>query len=261
MHSMPKMFAVNVTTGTLNLLTPSQPLLRAVNNNNNNNGGKDGGDDFLLWLEEYANRLTRKEIDEGIMGSHPLDPKGITLYPRWIPTPSSPSPPPAVPLSSNTIPRCSHAVTRGVQVIASALYVPQANDQFGFIYSIRIRLLRPNDSNAVDGYLTPEERGFDTCQLRSRHWQICNTETGETNDVHGQGVIGMYPILEDGGYTDGGERLDGIFQYQSCTGPMRKGYFQGSLEFVPGRIDSPTGPPFQVELKPFLLDNEPTFIY
>ena len=139
-------------------------------------------------------------------------------------------------------------------------------DQFGFIYNIRIRLLQPHDNNTVaeeDGgiYLTPKERGFETCQLRSRHWQICNTETGESSDVHGQGVIGMYPILEEGGYTDGGERLDGTFQYQSCTGPMRKGYFQGSLEFVPGSIDSPTGPPFQVELKPFLLDNEPTFLY
>jgi hypothetical protein len=48
----------------------------------------------------------------------------------------------------------------------------------GFVYSIRIHLLTPQDSAE---YVSPEDRGFETCQRRFRPWQIVNDETGETN--------------------------------------------------------------------------------
>jgi uncharacterized protein affecting Mg2+/Co2+ transport len=256
LNRLPKLFAVNLNTGDLALLTPSQRLTRAVSVKANPTG-----DEFLIWLEEFARRLSSGLIGEGIMGSTPHDPVALTLFPRWRRGIAS-------PVTPQGIPECSYAVTRGVEVIASAVYAPQALHQFGFIYSIRVRLVAPNsgtvgrDDDGDDSkYQSPDERGFVTCQLRSRHWKISNYETGNEEDVHGEGVIGMYPLLREGGYTDAGYIFEGGFRYQSCTGPMRKGAFEGTLEFIPGSLNAPTGPPFHVELKPFLLTNEPSIIY
>ena len=186
------------------------------------------------------------------MGSTPHDHQSILLYPR-IPTNGSMS------TNGNTeeIQTVSRAVTRGVEVIASAVYLPQAmTSHFGFIYNFRIRLLTPND----DGYQSPSQRGFETCQLMSRHWKIYNSETEHTDHVDGEGVIGMYPILREGGYHDDGVSFEGTFSYTSCTGPMQ-GNFSGHLQFVPGTINEPTGPAFPVEVKPFALDMHPSFLY
>ena len=209
-------------------------------------------DAFLIWLEEYAHRLTTGRIGVGPMGSTPHDHQSILLYPR-IPTTGSMS----TSNNAEEIQAVSRAVTRGVEVIASAVYLPQAmTSHFGFIYNFRIRLLTPND----DGYQSPAERGFETCQLMSRHWKIFNSETEHTDHVDGEGVIGMYPILREGGYHDDGVSFDGTFSYTSCTGPMQ-GNFSGHLQFVPGTINEPTGSPFPVEVKPFALDMHPSFLY
>jgi uncharacterized protein affecting Mg2+/Co2+ transport len=255
LNRMPKLFAVNTKSGDLVLLTPSQRLTRAVKVNSSPNG-----DELLIWMEEFAHRLSSGQIGAGTMGSTPLDPFSITLYPRWPSTILSPA-------GAQGAPACSCAVTRGVEVIGSAVYAPQAIHQFGFIYSIRIRLVTPNDRNGIgdngdnSNYISRAGRGFDTCQLRARHWRITNFETGNIDQVNGEGVIGMYPIFREGGYTDAGDSFSSVFQYQSCTGPIRRGSFGGTLEFVPGTIASPTGRPFQVELEPFLLDDEPAIIY
>jgi uncharacterized protein affecting Mg2+/Co2+ transport len=81
--------------------------------------------------------------------------------------------------------------------------------------------------------------------------------------VDGEGVIGMYPVLREDGYENGGEFSPGVFQYQSCTGAMGStGSFGGHIAFVPGRLQSPTtGEQFMAELKPFLLDDKPNFLY
>mmetsp|Transcript_18351 Transcript_18351/g.45477 ORF Transcript_18351/g.45477 Transcript_18351/m.45477 type:complete len:505 (-) Transcript_18351:95-1609(-) len=256
MNRMPKIFAVNMGSGILSLLTPSQPKTRAIRD-----GCASPQEEFLVWMEEFTHRLTARTIGAGIMGCTPHDPASITLYPRW-------TNPPPVSSPEQSVPYCSYAVTRGVEVIASAIYAPQAVESFGYIYSIRIRLITPTsralrtgDHTDSSNYMSPSERGFETCQLNTRNWQISNFETGNTDSVHGEGVIGMFPLLREGGYTDDGHSFDGAFQYQSCSGPIKKGSFGGSLTFVPGSINQPTGPPFEVELKPFLLDNDPAILY
>lgn len=205
-------------------------------------------DDFLLWLEEYGRRLEIGEIGVGVMGCHPNDPASILLYPRL---------PRGATTITEGVQNVSRAVTRGVEVVASAVYAPQCMQQFGFIYSIRIRLLTPGE----EGYLSPSDRGFFTCQLNTRHWSITNDATGETDRVDGPGVIGMYPVLLEGGYIEDGEQCTGTFQYQSCTGTMQGGSFGGNIEFVPGRRNSPTGSPFNVELRPFALESRPSYLY
>jgi uncharacterized protein affecting Mg2+/Co2+ transport len=148
-----------------------------------------------------------------------------------------------------------------VEVVASAVYAPQGGNRFGFIYCIRLRLLQPGE----EGYQTEEERGFATCQLQSRHWRIANDSTGRTDHVDGQGVIGMYPLLRDGGFSHEGNHtrfIEGTFHYQSCTGPMgTTGSFGGHLDFVPGTLLQPTGPLFAVEMAPFLLDSRQNYWY
>lgn len=54
--------------------------------------------------------------------------------------------------------RAQVCVTRGVEARASVLYMPEAGQ---WTYSIGLRLVPPGDA-----------RGFQTCQLRSRHWAI-----------------------------------------------------------------------------------------
>jgi uncharacterized protein affecting Mg2+/Co2+ transport len=235
-----KSFMINGATGRLDF-SGDEPE-RAVNR-------PPEPDDFLVWLEEYANRLETGRIGVGDMGEF-RNPEAITLYPRLARGLAPPS-------NTNGVQTVSRAVTRGVEVIASAVYAPQGRNQFGFIYSIRIRLLTPEDGD----YVPPSDRGFETCQLHSRHWRITDDSTGRTDHVNGEGVIGMYPLLREGGYTDDGETSPGIFQYQSCSGRMSHGSFCGDIRFVPGSLNAPTGPPFDVEVRPFELSNRPMFLY
>lgn len=64
--------------------------------------------------------------------------------------------------------------------------------------------------------------------------------------VEGEGVIGLYPILEPGGPE---------FVYCSCTQQKAvRGSMCGSFKFVPGSMDRPEGPPFDVVCPAFRLD-------
>jgi uncharacterized protein affecting Mg2+/Co2+ transport len=209
------------------------------------------GDDLLLWLEEYLRRLVEGEIGIGALGTGPSYPKGITLFPRYVPG--------ATPKLTNGVPVVSRKVTRGVEVIASAIIDATRQSDMGFIYSIRIRLMTPDDG---DEYLSPDERGFFMCQLRERHWRIVNDETGTTQIVDGDGVIGMTPVLKEYGYLCDGEDFSGTFQYQSCTGPMKKGTFGGHLTFDanPGN-GAASASFFDVEVGTFVLDSEPDYLY
>lgn len=67
----------------------------------------------------------------------------------------------------------TRAVTRGIEVRSSAIYM--AEHPSTWTYSIRIRLLTPGE----DGYVSPEQRGFETAQLHSRHWAITHTVGGK----------------------------------------------------------------------------------
>ena len=215
-------------------------------------------DDFLRYLEEYAWRLTTGQYRIDKMGSDPRDHEGITLFPQ---PPLCNEIPRVISSNASTIPIVSRAVTRGLEIVGSAVFVREGRDQFGFVYCIRIRLLQPNE----EGYQNEAERGFVTCQLQSRHWQIRDESTGRTDVVDGGGVIGLYPLFKEGAYAGNGTYnhfTPGTFQYQSCTGrAFVIGSFQGEIAFVPGSIQKPSGPTFRAALNPFLLDSRPNFLY
>jgi uncharacterized protein affecting Mg2+/Co2+ transport len=233
---------VDGDTGHLHFLFQADESLPVIN-------PSPSEDDVLTWLEHHSRRLVDGEIGIGVMGSHPNDPQGLTLFPRF--------PTEVPPVITEGIQTVSRSVVRGVEIVGSSIYVPQGRDRFGFIYSIRIRLLTPDD----EGYQPPAQRRFQTCQLHTRNWSITDDSTGQTNSVAGRGVIGMYPILHEGWYMEGGEECRGIFQYQSCTGAMSNGSFSGFIVFVPGSINSPTGEPFRAEVHPFALNNRPEYMY
>ena len=86
----------------------------------------------------------------------------------------------------------SEAVTRQIRVSVISEYSPDRSRpqdrQWFFLYTITIA----NDSK-------------DTIQLLSRHWLITD-DSGEVEDVKGQGVIGQQPVIkpgEDFTYTSG----------------------------------------------------------
>ncbi|KAL3916377.1 MAG: hypothetical protein SGILL_005207 [Bacillariaceae sp.] len=203
-------------------------------------------DELLLWLDEYARRLLEGEIGIGELDTSI---HAVTLFPRYVPG--------SAPRMANGIPVVSRKVTKGVEVIASAIYVPLWQDDMGFVYSIRIRLLTQEDD---DEYVSSGERGFLSCQLLQRHWRIVNDEEGRTQNVDGDGVLGMTPVLKEYGYTKNGEDHYGTFQYQSCTGPLKRGSFGGHLTFE-ARPASGTTFRFDVEVGAFALDSEPDFLF
>ena len=210
-------------------------LLKAVDGDDE----EEYDDQLLRWFENHADQLRCYTV--GDLAGY----QSILRYPNL----NDPS-------------RCSRAVTRGVEVLASSVY---SAGMSLFIYSIRIRLLRPEDG---EGYMTAEERGFDTCQLVSRYWRITHGNIANSvEEVRGEGVIGYYPILREGGYEkmyseDGGEnfinkgsgRNGKYFSYQSCTRPGVA--MEGQLQFKVGSIFEDTEV-FNVRVAPFPLTHYP----
>eukprot|EP00511_Aplanochytrium_stocchinoi_P007287 CAMPEP_0204827756 /NCGR_PEP_ID=MMETSP1346-20131115/5218_1 /ASSEMBLY_ACC=CAM_ASM_000771 /TAXON_ID=215587 /ORGANISM="Aplanochytrium stocchinoi, Strain GSBS06" /LENGTH=151 /DNA_ID=CAMNT_0051956317 /DNA_START=263 /DNA_END=715 /DNA_ORIENTATION=- len=113
---------------------------------------------------------------------------------------------------------------------------------FPWTYEISVRLLCPKE----DGYMSPEERGFETAQLWRRHW-VLEKHNGETDIVDDFAVIGKNPIIGTmlkgeetmSYYIDapfGDEKEFGTFSYCSMVDEDVR-YFGGFLVFVPGRLD------------------------
>lgn len=206
-------------------------------------GWEDAG---LQWMEEYARRLSAAEVDvrkEKIMNGSPYE---------WL-----------SPFPSRKSPLCSYKITRGIEVIASSITA----EEIGVVaYSIRIRLLERSEP----GHMEPEERGFQTCQLLSRHWVLKDFRNNRTDEVNGEGVVGRFPLLFEGGYRDDfitsaaraveGKDETGTFVYQSCA-TIESGSFEGQMQFVPGSIARPTGEPFFVHVGKFSLEARREFIY
>jgi F-box protein 3 len=199
-------------------------------------------DGVLRWFSEFVRRC-----DTGVYTSMELRPEspfstlGVSLF----------------PVSGPLITRC---VTRGVVVCGACIYMPEHPQ--GWTYSLTFEL---------EG--TPEERGFETCQLSTRQWEIEDSQ-GRVEQVQGEGVIGFFPILRDGGWDLNGESdphgqydnhprfMKGAFRYQSCSGrkPDMRGRFGGALTFIPGTRKKPTGPAFEARLIPFTLEI-PEFVF
>ncbi|KAM7465275.1 hypothetical protein LguiB_012837 [Lonicera macranthoides] len=207
--------------GTRNLTTnkemvPCVPnsLLRSVHVSQ----GGEQQDAMLLWLEEHGRRLETGFIklrEENKFRSICQFPEQASL--------------------------CSTAVTNGVQVRASALFVPEYSAiqhelEIYFSYSIRMSLLP--EGCIVNGM------PFGTCQLYWRRWLI-RANDDVLSDVNGEAVIGKFPLLRPG---------EKEFVYQSCTPlPVSSGSVEGSFTFVPGRLADPKGSPFEVEVASFPL--------
>jgi F-box protein 3 len=179
-----------------------------------------------------------------------------------------------ISLYHRSAPAFTTTVTRGVRAVAVSVYAPEMGS---FIYSVRLRLLRPDEP----GCLTEQDRGFSTCQLSTRHW-ILRQANGSNESVDGSGVVGKYPLLREGGsYRDDAQdrrcRLNsgvppemvapgpGVdadeFIYQSMTGRGETVAFGGALRFVPGSLRAPTGDAFDVVVKHIELNSEPEYIY
>ncbi|KAL7544967.1 hypothetical protein ACHAWF_008335 [Thalassiosira exigua] len=210
-------------------------------------------DSLLRWFEEHARRLDENLYSVGNLVPNFPGPSRLSIL-RY--------PAPADEVN------CSRAVTRGVEVVASAVLAPEIGM---FVYSIRIRLLAPDDG---DEYMTPEQRGFDTCQLAGRHWRISKDGLDgviapRVEDVRGEGLIGYHPLLEEGRYycnVEGGgspHQLSGPtlgpFCYQSCT-ENHPGSLEGSLQFRPGSLMEPSGEAFDVRVAPFPMTST-SFLY
>ncbi|XXG62154.1 hypothetical protein AAC387_Pa05g0577 [Persea americana] len=228
-----KMFFLNCTTGqlyvgTVKLATQGQlmscvpdALIKSVHCMDDGQSQ----DAMLLWLEEHGRRL-----ESGMI--HPREGKirSISLFPE-------------------TSPLCSAAITNGVQIRASAVFVPELSDvthgleKYWFSYSIRMRLMP--QGCMLDGVY------FSSCQLYWRHWIIRSNDV-VVSDVDGEAVIGKFPLL----FPDGEE-----FVYESCAPlPSSSGSIVGAFTFVPGRLFDPKGRPFDVEVAQFALE-VPDYIF
>ncbi|CAN1146514.1 F-box protein SKIP16 [Linum perenne] len=222
-----KLFFLNCTNGQLyvgtrNLVTEGemipcvpQGLIRSVHDYS----GNSQQDAMLLWLEEHGQRLENGVIklrEQGNVRSICQFPEGATL--------------------------CTAAVTNGVKVRASAVFVPELSDledeseKYWFSYSIRLSLVP--EGCFVSGV------HFNSCQLHWRHW-IIRANDRIVSNVNGEGVIGKLPLLRPG---------EEEFVYESCTPlPTNSGSVEGYFTFIPGRLAEAKGGPFDVEVAQFPL--------
>ncbi len=119
----------------------------------------------------------------------------------------------------------STAVTEGVRVSVSALYLPHQSapeeGRFAFAYTVVVK-----------------NEGARTAQLKTRHWIITDGR-GKIEEVKGDGVIGEQPVLGPGQefcYTSG------------CVLATSRGTMHGSYKMhVEG------GGSFDAEISPFVL--------
>eukprot|EP00271_Cylindrocystis_brebissonii_P006468 TRINITY_DN19259_c0_g1_i1.p1 TRINITY_DN19259_c0_g1~~TRINITY_DN19259_c0_g1_i1.p1 ORF type:complete len:536 (-),score=83.81 TRINITY_DN19259_c0_g1_i1:1304-2911(-) len=200
-------------------------------------------DGFLRWLEEHAWRLhSGRYALRNLGGSN--NSRGICLFPEQPPL-------------------CTQAITQGVQVRCSAVFVPEASaisalddSRHFFSYSVRMRLLLRNDGRRPGSSSGSESEGgarpHSSVQLVGRHW-IIRDGNKVVSEVRGEAVVGQYPLLQEGAAEE--------FVYQSCTGQRSAaGSVEGDFRFVPGSISHPTGDEFDVVVARFPLI-VPTFIY
>jgi ApaG protein len=119
----------------------------------------------------------------------------------------------------------SVAITNGVRVTVSTVYVPSQSAPTGhryvFAYTIRIA----NESPM-------------TVQLKNRHWVITHG-TGKVEEVRGPGVVGQQPVLKPGEH----------FEYTSgCVLETPRGTMHGTYE-----MHASDGNVFEAEIAPFQL--------
>ncbi|ESQ36310.1 hypothetical protein EUTSA_v10007687mg [Eutrema salsugineum] len=218
-----KFFFLDCTNGQLYTGTSTRQMLpcvpdslvRSVHDTNDDHQQ----DAMLLWLEEHGRRLQTGTIKVRQQDNM----KSICLFPE-------------------TPPLCSVAVTNGVQVRASSVFIPEISnlrDQppaYWYAYSIRMSLL-------PEGCILSGTH-HSSCQLYWRHW-IIRADGAVIDTVNGEAVIGEYPLLQAG---------EEEFVYESCSNfPTTTGAIEGCFTFVPGSLKDPKGSQFEVEVAEFPL--------
>ena len=214
-------------------------------------------DGLSRWFETWAERLTSGVYERSaLLPEHAEMSMGVSILPVRGPA-------------------VSRTVTRGIEVIGRSIYAVEQGGTPLYVYSLRVRLLSPDE----EGGLTAAQRGFETAQLNSRHLILSNAD-GSQEHVRGSGVVGNYPLLREGGWRndrqdqrchmhegvppeavqEGGEE-EGTFVYQSQAQPANLCAFAAELEFVPGTLHAPAGPPFNALVSPFPLTAADDFTY
>eukprot|EP00562_Extubocellulus_spinifer_P035538 CAMPEP_0178691382 /NCGR_PEP_ID=MMETSP0699-20121125/6589_1 /TAXON_ID=265572 /ORGANISM="Extubocellulus spinifer, Strain CCMP396" /LENGTH=629 /DNA_ID=CAMNT_0020336603 /DNA_START=171 /DNA_END=2060 /DNA_ORIENTATION=- len=247
-----KIFALNMVSGRMELqhTDPNAPgQLAAPTSTITPRRSEDA---IILWMNEYANRLVNGTYRVGKSSFVRYEQMSVLLYPNRT-----------IGSATNECgSRVSSCVTRGVEIVASAVHAYEINRA---IYSVRIRIVQPGEK----GYESPSERGFHSCQLRSRRWTLTSTDSGETDHISGDGVTGLYPLLlDDGGHRvyagqnavdatrEVGASASEAFVYQRVSNVYEGGgTMSGTLQFVPGSIRQPMGPEFDVVVASFPLPN------
>ena len=200
-------------------------------------------DATLQWFEFYSEALYSNRFSMETLYDEVPNSTGICLFPRYHP--HGPS-----------------AITRGIQVTASPLFIPELSNlsdvddgdmQYFFAYSIKFRLLSEQDqkreaeainninsnsagaatatATAASPLPVQEEDPFHSVQLLDRAWTIRNSAGAVESEVRGEAVVGLYPLLEQGGED---------FTYQSCTHQREpQGSMEGEFTFIEGSIENP----------------------
>ncbi len=214
-----KLFLVDAATADVHVMLRTRALQPAC-------PSEEARDGVLRWVEDHAALLTSGALSvEEVEAGAPAT-RGISLFPRRAP-------------------QLSSAVTRGVRVEASAVYMPEQSDSLrdSFAYRVRFSLLSLEEQAAA-GVVPP----VISVQLMSRHWVISDA-AGRQEEVRGAGVIGEHPLLLPGAPA---------YIYQSMT-PMRRGpergggRMWGSFTFVVGTLTARTGANIEAACAPFPL--------
>ncbi|KAF8672266.1 hypothetical protein HU200_049463 [Digitaria exilis] len=181
-------------------------------------------DGLLLWLEEHVRRLQNGMIKTRMLTRS----KYISLYPEGPPS-------------------CTSAVTNGVKVRASGVFVPEYPQSLvperSCMYTYSIRMSVPEACMLGSVHCS-------CYQLYSCHWAIRSRDM-VVSDASGE-VIRQYPVLSPG---------EDESVYESCMSlPEGPQSVEGSFSFVPGRLSYPVGKPFEVAVAPFPLE-VPEYIF
>ena len=124
------------------------------------------------------------------------------------------------------------SITEGVRVNVEAIYMENHSypEKNRYVFAYRIRLKNFNQR---------------TVQLLRRHWIITDSN-GETNEVHGEGVVGEQPVLEpdqEYEYTSGSHlktpvgTMQGSYQMKTTDGEEFEVTIPCFTLAVPGTIN------------------------
>jgi len=109
-------------------------------------------------------------------------------------------------------PECSEVITHGISVKSSCVLVPHAiqnpSTALVWAYNVSFKLLRVEEQVEMYGKSGLQEFGgpLERVQLQRRHWKVFS-QNG-VDEVDGEGVIGDFPILQEG---------EGTYEYSSYT--------------------------------------------